>query len=173
MIEAFAHGALMGARGNSGIIAAQLMRGWADVLAEREVLDGAAAKEAVRRADEQAWQAVAEPVEGTILSVSRAAAQAAEASGDSLPEVVTALVEAAREALARTPEQLEVLRRAGVVDAGGRGYLVLLETLDDLVHLRPRPRVGRRRAASQRAQVAEAECSDLFAHLRTADRPTR
>ncbi len=120
VVEAFAHGALMGARGNSGIIAAQLLRGWADVLAEREVLDGAAAKQAMLRADQQAWQAVAEPVEGTILSVSRAASAAAQQAGDSLPDVVTALVGAAREALASTREQLEALRLAGVVDAGAR-----------------------------------------------------
>ncbi len=160
VIEAFAHGALMGARGSSGIIAAQLLRGWADVLAERERLDGPAAKEAVRRADEQAWAAVAEPVEGTVLSVSRAAAQAAQVAGEALPEVVTAMVTAAREALARTPDQLEVLRRAGVVDAGGRGYLVLLETLDDLVRRRPSP--SRRQAAALRAQsnAEAAGCGD-------------
>jgi len=148
VISAFAHGALMGARGNSGVIAAQLMRGWAEVLAEREVLDGPAAKEAVRRADEQAWRAVADPVEGTILSVSRAGAEAAQRAADTLPQVIGAVVGAARDALARTPEQLETLRRAGVVDAGGRGYLVLLETLDDLVQRRsPRPRRTGRAAA--------------------------
>lgn len=119
VIAAFAHGALMGARGNSGIIAAQLLRGWSEVLAEHEVLDGAAANRRSGRADE-AWRAVADPVEGTILSVSRAAAAAAEAAPDDLPHVVSAIVTAAREALARTPEQLEVLRRAGVVDAGER-----------------------------------------------------
>jgi DAK2 domain fusion protein YloV len=170
VIEAFAHGALMGARGNSGIIAAQLLRGWADVLAEREVLDGRAAKEAVLRADQQAWLAVDEPVEGTILSVSRAAATAAQSAGDPLPEVVTALVEAARAALERTTDQLEVLRRAGVVDAGGRGYLVLLETLDDLVHRRSRqwrrdggPPGGGAAAAAD----GSVECrTDLSAHLR-------
>ncbi len=140
VVDAFAHGALLGARGNSGIIAAQLLRGWADVLGEHEVLDGAAAKQAVRRADEQAWRAVAVPVEGTILSVSRAVAHAAEQAADTLPDVVSAMVTAAREAVARTRDQLEVLRQAGVVDAGARGYLVVLEALDDLVHRRPRPR---------------------------------
>lgn len=151
VIAAFAHGALMGARGNSGIIAAQLLRGWSEVLAEHEVLDGAAAKQAVRRADEQAWRAVADPVEGTILSVSRAAAAAAEAAPDDLPHVVSAIVTAAREALARTPEQLEVLRRAGVVDAGGKGYLVVLEALEDLVHRRGGRTRGRRQGGSHRS----------------------
>jgi uncharacterized protein len=131
--EAFARGALLGARGNSGIIAAQYLRGWADELGEIEGLDGPAVKRAVGRADEQAWLAVGRPVEGTILSVSRAAAGAAAQAGDQLSEVVSAAAAAAREALARTPEQLDVLRRAGVVDAGGRGLVVLLDTLEALV----------------------------------------
>jgi DAK2 domain fusion protein YloV len=131
--DSFARGALLGARGNSGIIAAQYLRGWADELGEIQVLDAAAVKRAVTRSDEQAWQAVGAPVEGTILSVSRAAATAARAAGDTLCEVVTAAAQAARRALARTPEQLPVLRRAGVVDAGGRGLVVLWDTLEALV----------------------------------------
>lgn len=142
--EAFARGALLGARGNSGIIAAQFLRGWADELGEIEFLDAAAVKRAVLRADEQAWQAVGRPVEGTILSVSRAAAQAAAEAGDQLSQVVSAAAEAARAALLRTPEQLDVLRRAGVVDAGGRGLVVLLDTLESLVLGRSRRHAGRR-----------------------------
>lgn len=144
VLAAFAHGALMGARGNSGIIAAQLLRGWADVLADRESLDGPAVAQAARRADQQAWRAVADPVEGTILSVSAAAAEAAGRAGDRLADVVAAMVASAREALARTPAQLEVLHQAGVVDAGGQGYLVVLETLEDLVHHRRAGGWGRR-----------------------------
>jgi len=147
--EAFSRGALLGARGNSGIIAAQFLRGWADELAEIEVLDAAAVKRAVTRADLRAWEAVAHPVEGTILSVSRAAAQAAAVAGDVLVEVISAAAAAARVALARTPQQLEVLLRAGVVDAGGRGLVVLLDTLEDLV-LRRSPS-GRSRGHRQRA----------------------
>ena len=131
--EAFARGALLGARGNSGIISAQLLRGWADVLAEREVMDAGAVKEAFARGDAQAWAAVNRPVEGTILSVSRASAQAAATARDRLADVASAAVRAARTALERTPEQLEVLRRSGVVDAGGRGLVVILETLEDVV----------------------------------------
>jgi len=133
MADTFARGALLGARGNSGIIAAQYLRGWADELGTLEVLDAAAVKRAVARADEQAWQAVGQPVEGTILSVSRAAAIAAGAAGNTLREVITALAGAARRALAKTPQQLDVLRLAGVVDAGGRGLVVLLDTLESLV----------------------------------------
>lgn len=161
--EAFAHGALLGARGNAGIIGAQLLRGWADVMAEYGVVDGKAAKEAFRRGDVQAWQAVNRPVEGTILSVSRAGATAATAAGDTLPEVASAAVRAAREALARTPEQLEVLRRAGVVDAGGRGLLVILETLEDVVHQRTSTRAARSMRTPIRplaALTALADCDD-------------
>lgn len=142
--DAFARGALLGARGNSGIIAAQFLRGWADELGETEVVDADVAKRAVLRADEQAWQAVARPVEGTILSVSRAAAQAAANAGSLLADVVSAAAEAARTALRRTPEQLDVLRRAGVVDAGGRGLVVLLDTLESLVLGRSSRRTSRR-----------------------------
>jgi DAK2 domain fusion protein YloV len=161
--EAFAHGALLGARGNAGIIGAQLLRGWADVLAEHGVLDARAAKEAFRRGDAQAWQAVDRPVEGTILSVSRASAQAASAAGDELPAVATAAVRAARQALARTPEQLEVLRRSGVVDAGGRGLVVILETLEDVVHQRSSTRAARSMRAPVRPVATLDDCADLVA----------
>lgn len=148
--EAFARGALLGARGNSGIISAQLLRGWADVLAEREVMDAGAVKEAFARGDAQAWAAVNRPVEGTILSVSRASAQAAATARDRLADVASAAVRAARTALERTPEQLEVLRRSGVVDAGGRGLVVILETLEDVVRgqMTARRSRGRRRPPS-------------------------
>ncbi len=161
--EAFAHGALLGARGNSGIISAQLLRGWADVLAEHEVMDAAAVKEAFARGDAQAWAAVSRPVEGTILSVSRASALAAGAAGDQLGEVAAAATRAAREALARTPEQLEVLRRSGVVDAGGRGLVVILEAFEDVVRGR---RTTRRRRALRRPglpAVDLSECRDVVA----------
>ena len=164
----FARGALLGARGNSGVIMAQLFNGWADVLAERGVLDAAAVREALARADAQAWAAVAEPVQGTILSVSRRAAQTAAQVADGQPApdlagLMTAVVEAAREALARTPQQLEVLRRAGVVDAGGRGLVVVLEALDDVVHRRRRKR-GHGRSHRRRPPLPPVDleqCGDL------------
>src|SRR3954468_11426542 len=161
VLDTFARGALLGARGNSGIITAQLLRGWADVLAETEVIDGAAAKRAMKLADEQAWAAVAVPVEGTILSVSRAAAAAAAAvPGDRLPDVVAAALTAAREALARTPDQLPALRRAGVVDAGAQGLVVLLQTLQDMLG----GGVRRRRRGPRRAALPVVDrtiCDDL------------
>jgi DAK2 domain fusion protein YloV len=163
--EAFATGALLGARGNSGIIGAQLLRGWADVLAETGGLIGPqAAAEAIRRADSQAWSAVGAPVEGTILSVSRSAADAADrvvAAGGSLGDLASAVAAAAREALERTPSQLETLRRAGVVDAGGRGLVVLFDALEDVVHGRTPDRSDRspRRPALPVADLSE--CGDL------------
>jgi DAK2 domain fusion protein YloV len=130
--DAFARGALLGARGSSGVILSQLLRGWADAFRERPDGGPAAVRAALTRAAEQAYAAVARPVEGTMLSVARAAAEGAE--GRTLKEVVSGAVTAARTALGRTTEQLDVLHRAGVVDAGGRGLLVLLESLSATVH---------------------------------------
>ncbi|WP_406300333.1 DAK2 domain-containing protein [Embleya sp. NBC_00888] len=136
--RALAHGALMGARGNSGVILSQLLRGMAERLeAEqadavetgREVPAGLAIAHALRTAADAAYAAVARPVEGTMLTVARAAADAAAGAGGEIRPVVRAAATAAHGALARTPEQLEVLRRAGVVDAGGRGLTVLLDAL--------------------------------------------
>src|SRR5207344_1853283 len=114
------------------------------------------------RADEQAWTAVGKPVEGTILSVSRAAALAAAVAGPDLPGVVAAAARAAADALARTPEQLETLRRAGVVDAGGRGLVVLLEALDSVVVGRSHGVRRARRARPASLPVADlSRCDDL------------
>jgi len=132
--RAMAHGALIGARGNSGTILAQLLRGMAQVLAddgEASHTDGSGLRLALRRAADSARQAVAHPVEGTVLSVASAAADAAERStgeGD-CGAVARAAYEGARAALAATPGQLVVLERAGVVDAGGRGLVAVLGAL--------------------------------------------
>jgi uncharacterized protein len=164
LCDAFARACLRGARGNSGVIVAQLLRGLADVAAERQVLDGAGLAEALDRADAQAWAAVGRPVEGTILSVSRAAATAAKAATGSLTGVVGAASRAAAEALARTPYQLEQLRRAGVVDAGGRGYLVLIEALEAVVAGRiDRARRSRRARPSTLPAVDLSQCDQLAA----------
>lgn len=127
----FARGALLGARGNSGVILAQFIRAWAQVLAEHQVADAATVREALGRGAAGAWAAVSRPVEGTMLSVARAASDGA--AGSTLAEVVTAAAAAAGAALERTTGQLDALARAGVVDAGGRGLLVLLDTLAEVV----------------------------------------
>jgi DAK2 domain fusion protein YloV len=124
-----ARAALMGARGNSGMILSQLVRGAADALAGQEgPLDGAGVAAALRRASAAADAAVRRPVEGTMLTVARAAAEAAEAAGaGGAQEVLAAALAGGREAVERTPGQLDVLREAGVVDAGGLGLVLLLE----------------------------------------------
>lgn len=129
--HAMAHGALIGARGNSGTILAQLLRGMAHVLTEGEAthIDGEGLRLALRHAADSARQAVAHPVEGTVLSVATAAAAAADGTGDDCAAVARAAYAGACEALAATPGQLAALERAGVVDAGGRGLVAVLGAL--------------------------------------------
>jgi uncharacterized protein len=136
-----ARGALLGARGNSGVIVSQILRGMADTFAGTVAVRGGELARALRTATEAAYAAVARPVEGTVLSVVAAAADAAGRTGsDDLVATARAAAKAATEALARTPQQLPVLARAGVVDAGGRGLVLLLEALVDAVNGRaPEP----------------------------------
>lgn len=126
---------LLTARGNSGVILSQLVRGFAEAIEESgaQTADGVLVAEALARASERAWKAVTHPVEGTILSVSRAAAEAAQGL-TSLGEVTEAALRGASAALALTPTQLPALEAAGVVDAGGAGYVLLLEALARVVH---------------------------------------
>ncbi|WP_328886881.1 DAK2 domain-containing protein [Streptomyces sp. NBC_00316] len=131
--RAMAHGALIGARGNSGTILAQLLRGMAEVLADGHDADHL--RLALARAASAARQAVAHPVEGTVLTVATAAAEAAGCTaGDPRPQAVAkAAYEGACTALDATPGQLAVLGRAGVVDAGGRGLVTVLGALVEAV----------------------------------------
>ena len=129
-LRALAHGALLGARGNSGVILSQLMRGAAHELVGAGRPDGDGARTVVRALEQASsfgYAAVARPVEGTMLTVIRGAAEAARAAHGDLPAVVTAAASGAHDALRRTPDLLAVLRDAGVVDAGGRGLTVLLD----------------------------------------------
>ncbi|BFO15642.1 hypothetical protein SHKM778_20300 [Streptomyces sp. KM77-8] len=131
-VRAMAHGALIGARGNSGTILAQLLRGMAQVLAGDEApahADGEVLRTALRHAADSARHAVAHPVEGTVLTVASAAADAAGAAEGDCGSVARAAYEGARAALAETPARLAVLRRAGVVDAGGSGLVAVLAAL--------------------------------------------
>lgn len=122
--------ALMGARGNSGVIFSQIVRGAAEVLAEAELIDASVVRRALRSASDAAYRAVRRPVEGTMLTVIRELAEEAETPGANggLPvqELLRGIVRRGEEALARTPELLDVLREAGVVDAGGAGLLEIL-----------------------------------------------
>ncbi|TDT30249.1 hypothetical protein EV562_112140 [Streptomyces sp. BK208] len=131
-VGAMAHGALIGARGNSGTILAQLLRGMAQVLTtggDSGHTGGPGLRLALRHAATSARQAVAHPVEGTVLTVASAAADAAEGAEGDCAEVARAAYEGARVALAATPGRLPVLERAGVVDAGGRGLVTVLAAL--------------------------------------------
>lgn len=127
----FAQSLLWTARGNSGVILSQIVRGFAEGCAGAEIIDVPVLVRALTRADELAWQAVTDPKEGTILSVSRAVAQVAAAHADEdLRTVSLALRDAARVALDHTTDQLPVLARAGVVDAGGAGLVVIIDALE-------------------------------------------
>lgn len=123
-------GSLMGARGNSGIILSQLFRGAAQVLANCQAAGPRDVAQALVEATRTAYRAVMKPVEGTILTVARLAARnalTAARNGGDVQEVLRAALTGAREALAKTPSLLPVLREAGVVDAGGQGLVVILE----------------------------------------------
>ena len=123
-------GALMGARGNSGVILSQIVRGAAEALGEVERIDARTVASALRSASAAAYRAVRRPVEGTMLSVIRELAEEAESrSGAEVRDVLLSLVPRGEAAVARTPQQLDVLREAGVVDAGGAGLLELVRGL--------------------------------------------
>ncbi len=139
---AVAHGSLMGARGNSGVILSQLLRGVADRLATAQEVGPADLAESLILASELADKAVVRPVEGTILTVARAAGTAAGQAaerGMALLEVVETARTAAAQTLSKTPELLDVLKRAGVVDAGGSGYLLFFDALLTTMDARPLP----------------------------------
>jgi hypothetical protein len=157
LARCLSHGSLMGARGNSGVILSQILRGMSSAFtdaaghaahgATAASVDASQLAEALARASASAYAAVSNPVEGTILTVARAAAEGAEAAladgeagaGGSLVRVLDAARASAARALAGTPEQLPVLKAAGVVDAGGAGLLLLLDSFLLVVEGRPVP----------------------------------
>jgi len=130
MAQAIAHGALMGARGNSGVILSQLWRGFARSLDHEEYLDGANLVKAFSAGRDTAYKGVVRPVEGTILTVAKDIAAAAEEKiqeTDDLVPILEEIVQAADDSVQRTPDLLPVLKEAGVVDAGGKGLYYILE----------------------------------------------
>jgi DAK2 domain fusion protein YloV len=127
--RAVARAALMGARGNSGVIFSQIVRGAVDVLGAAARIDAAVLAAALRSASDAAYRAVRQPVEGTMLTVIRELAEEAEArapDAPSVPDLLRAVVRRGEDAVRRTPEQLAVLREAGVVDAGGAGLVEIV-----------------------------------------------
>jgi len=130
VIQGIAHGALMGARGNSGVILSQILRGMAKVLAHTETVGGSDLARALTEGANTAYKGVIKPVEGTILTVVREAADVATkaaAGQDDIRHVLEVAVQEARASVARTPSLLPTLREAGVVDSGGQGLLTFLE----------------------------------------------
>jgi uncharacterized protein len=130
MCQAISRGSLMGARGNSGVVLSQILKGMTEVMSESDAVDVEVMSKALCRGSEVAYRAVMKPVEGTILTVVREASEEGACTKDSkanLEEWFTNVVIKARETLEHTPELLPVLKDAGVVDAGGRGLLAIFE----------------------------------------------
>jgi DAK2 domain fusion protein YloV len=132
--------ALMGARGNSGVILSQIVRGFAEAVADADEFDSATLARAFRGASDAAYAAVTKPVEGTMLTVIREMAEEAEAHAEgSVRELIAAVVRRGADAVERTPELLDVLRNAGVVDAGGAGLLEIVRGIAAVVAGEPIP----------------------------------
>ncbi len=137
VIQAISHGALMGARGNSGVILSQLLRGLSKSLSDKDEFGAQDFAAALAEASATAYKAVMKPVEGTILTVAKDAAEAAVAAAkefSDIGQILCSAVEAAKVSVQKTPSLLPVLAEAGVVDAGGQGFMVLLEGM--LRHLK-------------------------------------
>ncbi|MGH9225044.1 MAG: DAK2 domain-containing protein [Acidimicrobiales bacterium] len=141
--KAVSHGSLMGARGNSGVILSQILRGLTERLRDVDAADGAVVAEALGSASAAAYTAVMRPVEGTMLTVVRECANAAQVAAKEADVKLVAVLEAAAtagaDALERTPTLLPVLAEAGVVDAGGAGFLLLIDVLLHVTDGRPVP----------------------------------
>jgi DAK2 domain fusion protein YloV len=165
---ALSFGALMGARGNSGVITSQICRGLAEGLEGKRRFNGLDLAHALGRGAELAYAAVGKPVEGTILTVIREAGVAAKVAAehdDDLEAVLGAIVNAAEAAVARTPSLLPVLREAGVVDAGGQGlYRLLQGALLHLVGRSPAGSVGARQRAGAKPSVLVAHADEGFGY---------
>ena len=140
LVKEVTRAALMGARGNSGVILSQIIRGAAEVLGRPGQVDARTVAQAFQAARDAAYRAVREPVEGTMLSVIRELAEESEGfEGGDVADLLHRLVQRGEEAVARTPEQLDVLREAGVVDAGGAGLLEIVRGLAATVAGEPIP----------------------------------
>jgi hypothetical protein len=142
LAHAVTRAALMSARGNSGVILSQIVRGAAESLGEAAAVDAAVVAAALRGASDTAYRAVRKPVEGTMLTVVRETAEAAErlaVDKPAVPDLLRELVRAAEESVERTPQLLQVLRESGVVDAGGAGLAEILRGVAAFVRGEPLP----------------------------------
>ena len=165
-----AHGALLGARGNSGVILSQIFRGLAQGMARKAEIEPRDLARSFAAASEMAYSAVLKPVEGTMLTVIRGASDGAAAAagtiGATIPDVIAGALASAEAALASTPSLLAILREAGVVDAGGQGVVVLIAGLDryargvsEPAHPIPVPPVA----------LADVAADDSFTDLHSSD----
>lgn len=140
LAHSIARGALMGARGNSGVILSQIWRGFARALDEHPTMDVEILKDALKEAEATAYKGVVRPVEGTILTVIKDIAAQAEASAkrtSSFTELLGDIVEAASASVERTPELLPILKQAGVVDSGGKGLFFIFEGMWRFINSEP------------------------------------
>jgi DegV family protein with EDD domain len=162
--RAMAEGCLLGARGNSGMLLSQFLLGFRDAVGDRECVGPAELAQALRAGSDQLANALDEPLEGTILTVARAAAETGEAAAATtrrLDEFMRHVLSGAQAALARTPELLAALRRAGVVDAGGKAFV---RALEGIVHALE----GRRMRLPWRAAGPEAPSAAAMAQVAPA-----
>jgi len=139
--QAMSYGSLMGARGNSGVILSQILRGLSETIRGLDQIDAGTLADGLRNAGRRAYEAVQNPVEGTILTVARAAGDGASCvdPGEGLVAVLEGASRAARAALEGTPDQLPALKAAGVVDSGGSGFVLLVDALLHVADGRPTP----------------------------------
>jgi DAK2 domain fusion protein YloV len=171
ILAALSHGALLGARGNSGVILSQIIRGFARAIEKKEKINANDFAVAMVEGSRTAYKGVVKPVEGTILTVCREAADAAmvaNTQSKDLRYVLTKTVDAARVAVVRTPMLLPVLKEAGVVDAGGQGLLVILEGALKFLNGEPMELTAVGQGAQALEQIAREEGwgFDIQFHIR-------
>ena len=162
-----AHGALMGARGNSGVILSQILRGFSQGVGDSTTVDCRQLAHAFEEATSVAYRGVTKPTEGTILTVARKVSEAAVAKAGTITDVaelIQVIVSAAQRAVDETPSQLAVLREAGVVDAGGYGLMVILEGFLKTIKGQEIPGVVATMAPAAAAAAAEPEPARVGAH---------
>ena len=162
--QATASALLRGARGNSGVILSLLFRGFAKAIKDRETMDGRDLAIALDFGVAAAYKAVMKPAEGTILTVSRmAAARAAGAAReDNCAEaVLAAAIEEGQTALADTVNQNPVLKKAGVVDAGGKGFLIILQGMLDQLQGRPMPELSEEEPEEEKADFGALSAEEI------------
>ncbi|RME82114.1 MAG: DAK2 domain-containing protein, partial [Caldilineae bacterium] len=160
MVHAFAQGAIRGARGNSGVILSQILRGMAEYLRDAPDIDAERLAAALQQARETAYKGVLKPVEGTILTVIREAADAsghAAAISSDLRFVFDSTLDKAHQALQNTPNLLPVLKQAGVVDAGGQGLYYILEGMGKWLRGEPMPMPDQVTASTQPVELPQPD----------------